>query len=814
MSCPKCGSSGADRNGASHAVAAESESKTAVRGNNNNTDSYSDAAKSENHNVTRGKGNRAESEAVPGDALPGDSANTKNRGTIQRLLGLGKRPENTTAETYTTKTAPPLAGGFIDANCGCGSASGTGSIPTTNTRITTNTILLDTPVGPSERHTIALVGNPNNGKSTLFNLVTGAHQQVINAPGTTVELMKGTWRSINAEVIDLPGTYSLIANSPDEQVVTDTLTGPESADLDLVLVVLDATAIERSLYLLAQVAQRNLPVACVVTMADVSAGHGENIDTAGLEKVLGVPVMALDPRGRVGLRELERMTLEALRHRPRVQGIGSIGSAGDIGFAAGDSGAGDSATNAALSPEAAELAQAGRLFDWVKSVLRETGKRTANLVCPSLSDKIDRWLLNPVIGLPVFFGLMWLLFQLAGTWIGPLQDLFDGLFASTEPGSFSLANCISWVLARAGLGGSWVESLLVGGLATGLGVVASFFPLMLVIFLAISLLEDSGYMARAAFLGDRLMRKIGLDGRVILPLIMGFGCNLPALAAVRTLPSARQRLVATLIIPYTSCAARLTIYLMIAKIFFPEHTGTIVWAMYLVSIVMVVAAAWVLRRWITHGEAAAPLMLVLPAYQVPRAIVSLKNTWLRSWAFVRGAGKIIVAMTMVVWLLGAIPVGAERGIGFADADLPMSDSLYGRVAQGLEPVFAPTGFGEWHLTGALMTGFVAKETVVSSIVTSFNMDEEAAGDAEENGDNLGELPGLLRGALRDSAGAGNEAAAALAFLVFVLTYTPCLATVAEQVRQIGGRRAAAAVGVQLAVAWVLAVAVFQVGALL
>lgn len=817
MSCPKCGPSGAGRSGASHAVAAEFVNKTAVRGKNNNTDSYSVAAESENRNVTRGKGNRAESEAVTEDALPGDSANTKNRGTIQRLLGMGKRPESTTAETYKTETAPPLTGGFIDANCGCGPANGTGSTPTTNTRTTTNTILLDTPVGPSERHTIALVGNPNNGKSTLFNLVTGAHQQVINAPGTTVELMRGTWRSINAEVIDLPGTYSLIPNSPDEQVVTDTLSGADTLDdaqIDLALVILDATALERSLYLLAQVAQVGQPVACVVTMADVAAGRGEHIDTANLERVLGVPVMALDPRGRVGLRELERMTLEALRHRPRVQGIDSIGSAGDIGFAAGDSGEGDSATNAALSPEAAELAQAGRLFDWVESVLRETGKRAANLARPSLSDKIDRWLLNPVIGLPVFFGLMWLLFQLAGTWIGPLQDLFEDLFASTEPGSFSLANCISWVIARVGLGGSWVESLLVGGLATGLGVVASFFPLMFVIFLAISLLEDSGYMARAAFLGDRLMRKIGLDGRVILPLIMGFGCNLPALAAVRTLPSARQRLVATLIIPYTSCAARLTIYLMIAKIFFPEHTGTIVWAMYLVSIVIVVAAAWVLRRWITRGEVAGPLMLVLPAYQVPRAIVSLKNTWLRSWAFVRGAGKIIVAMTMVVWLLGAIPVGAERGIGFADTDLPMSDSLYGRVAQGLEPVFAPTGFGEWHLTGSLMTGFVAKETVVSSIVTSFNMDEEAAGDAEENGDNLGELPGLLRGALRDSAGAGNEAAAALAFLVFVLTYTPCLATVAEQVRQIGGRRTAAAVGVQLAVAWVLAVAVFQVGSLL
>ena len=424
---------------------------------------------------------------------------------------------------------------------------------------------------------------------------------------------------------------------------------------------------------------------------------------------------------------------------------------------------------------------------------------------------MDRFLLNPVLGTGVFFTLLWLLFQMAGSWVGPIQDWFDGVFSSTDAGAFSLANGIIWLLGVANLDGTWVESLLVNGLATGLGVVASFFPLMFVIYAALSILEDSGYMARVAFLGDRLMRKIGLDGRVILPLIIGFGCNVPSLAAARSIPSAKQRLVTALITPYTSCAARLTIYLMIGKIFFAGNAGTVVFAMYVTSILLIVGGAWILKFFITKDEVAAPLMLVLPAYQVPRLAVMAKLTWGRAWTFVTGAGKIIVIMTMVVWLMAAIPVNSDHS--FADPELAMEDSLYGATAQVLEPVFAPTGFGEWHMTGALMTGFVAKETVVSSIVTSFNLDSEAAGDAEDNGDNLGKLPQLLRTSLSTSAGEGYEALAALAFLVFVLSYTPCMATVAEQAKLIGGRFTTIAVIVQLAVAWLLAVGVFQIGKL-
>ncbi len=690
--------------------------------------------------------------------------------------------------------------------------------------------------------TILLVGNPNVGKSTVFNLLTGARQAVINAPGTTVEVAIGRCPRLGARVVDTPGTYSLIAQSEDEQVVVDnlagapgSLTGPDSGrSVDLVVCVLDATAITRSLYLLAQVARTGRPVVGLVTLQDVADSEEEATDPDALAKVLGVPVMAVDPRNHRRRRDVEDFLKAGLVLRPRVAGIdpdplapgynqvaaaaaaqsASLqrvfegGTHSAVGLPAPAEGVPVDSTEAlkVLDPEAEAL----QIFSWVDDVEHQLGHIEAEATHLSRSDRIDRVLLNPWFGIPVFFALMWLLFKIAGEWVGPIQDLFDGFFTSEEPGAVSVANLANLLLSQVGLEDSWVQGLLVGGIITGLGVVASFVPLMFAIFFMISLLEDSGYMARAAFLGDRLMRKIGLDGRVIMPLIMGFGCNLPSLAATRTLPNAKQRLVTVLITPYTSCAARLTIYLMIARIFFPEHTGTIVFALYVMSIVMVVLGALVLKPFFTKDEAQAPLMLVLPPYGMPRILSTTYKTWLRSWAFVKGAGKVIVVMTVAVWLLGAIPTNSEYS--FADPEMPMADSAYGKTAQVLEPVFDPAGFGEWHMTGALMTGFVAKETVISSIVVSYNLDPAAAGDAEDGGSDMGELPTLVHESFQTAAGDAAPIGA-LAFLVFVLTYTPCLATVAEQVRQIGGKLTTAAVVVQLVVAWLLAVGVFQIGRL-
>lgn len=639
--------------------------------------------------------------------------------------------------------------------------------------------------------TICLVGNPNVGKSTLFNLVTGSHQAMVNAPGTTVEVMAGTWRKLGAQVLDLPGTYSLVAQSPDEQVVVETLerapgsfTDPAvGCGVDLVVCILDATALTRSLYLLGQVALTGHPVVAAVTLADLADDEGEPVDIEALQQVLGIPVTTIDPRSAKGIVGFDEVVRQALCAKPHVCGI----EPGPLG-----------------------QEQSNRLFAWIEDIETQMGTAAPACVKLSRSDKIDQVLLNPLAGIPVFLGLMWLLLMISGSWVAPIQDFFEQLFASTDPGYFSLANGVSALLTATNLQNTWLHGFLVGGVCTGLGVVASFLPLMFVIFLLISLLEDSGYMARAAFLGDRLMRKIGLDGRVILPLIMGFGCNLPSMAAARAIPNAKQRLVTILVTPYTSCAARLTIYLVIARIFFPAHTGTVVFALYLLSILMVVLGALALKPFLTKGQSSAPLMLVLPAYHTPQALLTLKTTWQRSWAFVLGAGKIIVTMAVVVWLMAAIPVSA--GHSFADPELPTQDSLYGATARALEPVFAPAGFGQWHMTGALMTGFVAKETVISSLVVSYNLDQEQAGDAEEAGTDMGDLPALVKQSFHESAGDAAPLAA-FAFLVYVLTYTPCLATVAQQIRQIGARTTLLSVLVQLAVAWVLATGIYQIGRL-
>lgn len=603
---------------------------------------------------------------------------------------------------------------------------------------------------------VAIVGRPNVGKSTLFNRLTGSRQRVMNAPGTTVELRVGTWLG---PLIDLPGTYSLVSRSPDEHVVTDTLAAQPDA---VAVVVLDATALSRSLYLLAQVGAHR-PVVAAVTLLDVAADRGSAVDTDRLAELLGVPVVALDPRRG----DADGALARAIPAARRLATAPSGAAASATGAPAGES---------LLSTELEDMEQ---LFAWVDGVAHQLG--TPAPARRTRTDAVDDVLLNPWFGAPVFLAALWLLFELTTSAAAPLMGL-------VTRGVTAVADA-----ARGALPDGWVEGLLVDGVLVGVGTVLTFLPLLAVVYLALALLEDSGYLARAGFLADRWMRTLGLDGRAMLPLVIGFGCNVPGVAATQTLPNARQRLLTGLLVPWTTCAARLPVYVLLAAVFFPEHAGTAIFGMYLLSLGLVIAGGLIARQTAFRGLRREPLLLVLPAYQRPRLRPIVSSVWVRVRSFALKAGSIIVATLTVMWVLMAVHVD--------DAAPGVEGSLYGAAAQAAAPVFAPAGLDDWHITAALASGFVAKEVVVGSLAQSY-----AAGD---DGEALGEG---IRETLRASSD-GAPAAAALALMVFVLGYTPCLATVSEQWRRFGARWTLGGMAFQVGVAWLLAVVVFQVGAL-
>lgn len=697
--------------------------------------------------------------------------------------------------------------------------------------------------GPGTRQaTVALVGSPNVGKSTLFNAVTGSRQQVVNAPGTTVELATGPWRAAGALLVDLPGAYSLLARTPDEQVTADAVAGSGPlGTLDLVVVLADASALARSLYLVGQVARAGMPVLVGLTMRDVAAARGVDVDPEALATALGVPVVGLDPRTGAGVDALVGAVRSALDGPPvrLVVRPGASRAAGPDDLAPDDlvldeDLAHDLDPDDDLDPR---LAEAAELFEWVEQVLARLAPSDGSAVdadgarsgaaagaVRTWSDRVDAWLLRPWVGVPVLLAVMWGLFQLATTAAAPLMDGVNTLVVGWFGG-----------LLRGWLGGAppWVGGFVVDGLLAGVATVLSFAPLMALMFVAVALLEDSGYLARAAFVADRAMRALGLDGRAVLPLVVGFGCNVAALSATRTLPHARQRLLSGLLIPFTSCTARLTVYLMLAGAFFPGHAGLAVLAMYLLSALLVIGIGLLLRRTAFRDLRREPFVLALPAYQRPRLRAIGTSAWVRVRAFVTKAGTIIVITLSAVWVLMAIPATS----GYSVAQVPVADSVYGRVAAGIAPVFAPAGFDDWHASSALMTGFVAKEVVVGSMAQTYAVQDPTGGGASttassgtassgtsssgasssgvsssggKSATSGGDLGAQLR-ATFDRTSGGAPQSAAFAFMVFVLAYTPCLATVAEQRRLFGARWTAVSVGSSLVIAWLLAVAAFQLG---
>jgi ferrous iron transport protein B len=459
----------------------------------------------------------------------------------------------------------------------------------------------------------------------------------------------------------------------------------------------------------------------------------------------------------------------------------------------------------------------------------------------TLSDRIDRVVTHRWLGIPIFLAVMWVVFKLTTDVAAPFVDWLDGVL-SGPVSRWTVA-----LLAMVGADGGWVESLLVDGVIAGVGGVLAFVPVLLSLYFALALLEDSGYMARAAFVMDRLMHALGLHGKSFLPMIVGFGCSVPAIYATRTLDSRRDRILTGLLVPFMSCSARLPVYVLIATIFFPAQAGQVIFGLYLTGIVAAVGVGALLRRTLFRSEPQAPFVLELPPYRLP----TLRNIWRQMWertsSFIRKAGTVILATSVAVWLLLAIPVGGDGQ--FADA--PVEQSAFAAVAHVTTPVFAPLGFGHWETSGALVTGLIAKEVVVGTLAQAYggagdavSVDEEPAtfsddlagivgGFGAAVADALRALPGIvgidlaqdeeesvaeglaasIRTGFAASSG-GHSTPAALAFLVFVLLYTPCVAALAANRHEFGTRWMLVSLLGQFAIAWLAAFIVFQGGVLL
>jgi ferrous iron transport protein B len=636
---------------------------------------------------------------------------------------------------------------------------------------------------------VALVGAPNTGKSTLFNALTGSRVTMGNWPGTTVEVSRGVWRSTllapacgsldctcdaaeratSMTVMDLPGAHSLDAHSPDEELTRALIVdGPSDERPDLVIATVDASRMAHGLYLVAQLRELPMRLLVALTMTDVAAQRDVSVDPESLTTSLGCPVVVVDPRRRTGLDALAGAVRTALA---------------------------EPALDPRLTPDDADdLVRDDDRFSWLSDAVGR-GAAQPEQHRRTLSDAVDRWVTAPVVGPLLFLAVMWAVFQITTTVAAPLQGALDALFS----GPVTQAGVA--LLAATHLTGTWVEGLLLNGLIAGVGMLLTFVPLMGLMFVLLAVLEDSGYLARAAVVTDRLMRTIGLPGRAFLPLIVGFGCNVPAISATRILPDARQRLLTVLLIPFTSCSARLTVFVMLGTVFFGDKAGTAVFAMYVLSVLLVILVGLVLRRTLWRTMGTEPLIIDLPAYHLPTLRLTASVTWQRLQSFLKTASGLIVATVCAVWLLQSIPTSGAQSFG----QVPVQDSAYGVVARTIAPVFAPAGFGQWQTASALMVGFVAKEAVISSWAQTYAAEDPEPGQVGALGDHL-------RAAFEQSSG-GHTLPAVLAFMVFLLAYTPCVATLATQRREIGTRWTLVGIAMQLVTAWILAVVVFQVGRL-
>jgi len=605
---------------------------------------------------------------------------------------------------------------------------------------------------------IVTIGNPNTGKSTLFNGLTGLRQKVGNFPGVTVERLSGRMSAPSGrqfELVDIPGTYSLSAHSPDEAIAVDTLLGrdPAIGRPDLVVVVLDATNLRRNLFLASQVLELGLPCVVALNMADMAERRGIGIDAAALSEVLGVPVIPTCASEGQGLAELTTALESELAATapPRPSILGDLVPGLDALRKALDA-EGDTTTDAELvrglvdkdgiveqrwvlrhgeafrAPldEARQTAGGGRdlatlearaRYGWIASVLARVEQRTTE--GPSLSDRIDAVVNHPVFGTLLFVGLMTAVFQAVFAWATPLMD---GIDAGT-----------AWLgsLVESTLPDSLLTRFLAEGVIAGVGSVVIFLPQILILSAFIILLEDSGYMARAAFVMDRLMRWCGLSGHSFIPMLTSFACAVPGILGTRVVANPRDRLATILAAPFMTCSARLPVYALLIAAFVPDTRfaaglvnlqGLVLLGLYLLGIVGGIATAFVLKRTLLKGPTPSFLM-EMPAYRQPRLKSVLVKLAIRARVFLVRAGTLIFAVAIVVWGLSSFPRAQAPGGGAVSGAEQLEQSYLGRAGKAVQPVFAPLGW-DWKVSAAVLASFPAREVVIAALGTIYAVESE------------------------------------------------------------------------------------------
>ena len=507
---------------------------------------------------------------------------------------------------------------------------------------------------------IALLGNPNVGKTTVFNLLTGSNQYVGNWPGVTIEKKEGFLED-DIKIVDLPGIYAMDTFSNEEKVSKSFL---EKEDVDLILNVVDASNLTRNLYLTTQLMQFNKPIVILLNMLDVAKARGMEIDTHKLAREFGVTVIPIVAKKKEGVDDITSKLREAAR-KPFIY-----------------------STNWGNEEETYKIIE--EKLALCTNFPKEDKK--------TISDKIDSIVLHPIFAYPIFIGLLLLLFKFTFDWVGgPLQEGFAGL----------IENYIA-IPADAALAGSspWFRSLIVDGIIGGLGGTLPFFPLICTLFFGISLFEDSGYMSRTAFLMDRIMRRVGLSGKAFIPMIMGMGCSSPAIMATRTLESEKDRKITALIAPIMTCGAKLPVYALFVAVFFPKNQAIVTASLYLVGIVAAIIVALFLNRTTFKNEV-EPFILELPEYKVPTISALLKNTWNKSKGFLVKVVTIMFAMSVVIWAFSSFNFN-----GFTEN---INDSFLAYIGKVIAPIFRPLGFSDWRTSVALLTGLGAKEVVVNTL---------------------------------------------------------------------------------------------------